>query len=99
LNSGRLKTIKNQAEGDELKAQVFADVVAKATTKIVKIMAAGKKVVPPKAAPPAAQVLASSAPQKKAPPREETPVTTAKFPPGSLSAVMQARRERQAAAK
>jgi hypothetical protein len=91
LKSGRLsKGPLPLEEANALMNEAFADVATRATRKIVGVMHAGKKIAPPSTPPP---TLVSGQPAKSpAPPKVETPAPREKFPKGSVSALLAARK-------
>lgn len=92
INSGVLKKKgATPAEGEAFKSQVFAEVAANATRKIVKVMGAGKTLAPPPEPPPS---LASSQPSKSPTQKAKEPEAKPreKYPARSMSAALAARK-------
>jgi hypothetical protein len=91
FEKGEWKAPTTAKERDEVRAAAFADVAARGTREVLKIMQAGKQIAPPVAPPP--NLVASApthAPAPKAPEPERKPED--KFRKGSLSAALAARK-------
>lgn len=87
--SGRLARPLNAAEGEALKKEVFAEIATRSTKEVVSVMNVGKKVAPPAAPPPK---LVASAPSKPEAPVVKTEEPKEKYPRGSVSALLAARK-------
>jgi hypothetical protein len=88
LASGKLVQPMTPAEAEALKKSEFADVAAKATKRLVKLMSAGKTAVPPPAPPPA--VVQSQPAKVPAPKVEASDKPREKYPKGSVSSLLEA---------